>query len=387
MLRRGEPPATADTTADATAHATPGGDPATGTAAAGATDGGDTATGDATAGATDGGGTATGSASAGTTAGGGTATGGPPRAAPPGTVPVSGAEYTGYLVGIVVLPFVVLAAALPFAREWGASGLDLALGAVMYAISIAGISTGYHRHFTHQSFKAKRPLRIALALAGGMAVEGPVSLWVAEHRRHHQFSDREGDPHSPWAFGTGRRALLRGLWHAQIGWFARRRRADLAHYAPDILGDPDIARLDRWYWLTVSVSFALPPLVGGLWTMSWHGAATAFFWGSLVRYAVVHHVTWSVNSIAHAFGPQHYRSRDQSRDVRWVALLTFGEGWHNLHHADPTSARHGALRGQADPTAALIRLFERAGWAHDVRWPDRDRLATRMLTPANPTME
>ncbi|MEU1017225.1 acyl-CoA desaturase [Streptomyces sp. NPDC005898] len=296
-----------------------------------------------------------------------------------GTVAVTGAEYTGYLLGIIVLPFVVLAAALPVAWGRGAGALDLTLAAVMYVISIAGISTGYHRHFTHQSFKAARPLRIALALAGGMAMQGPVALWVAEHRRHHQFSDRPGDPHSPWAFGTGRRALLKGLWHAQIGWFARRRRADLAHYAPDILNDPDISRLDRWYWVTVTVSFALPPLIGGLWTMSWSGAATAFFWGSLVRYAVVHHVTWSVNSVAHAFGRQHYRSRDQSRDVRWVALLTFGEGWHNLHHADPTSARHGALRGQFDATAALIRLFERNGWAHDVRWPDKERLAARRL--------
>ncbi|WP_228973579.1 acyl-CoA desaturase [Streptomyces sp. DH12] len=328
---------------------------------------------------------------AGTPAGAPAGPGGPPAGTWAGTVPVSGAEYTGYLVGIIVLPFVVLAAALPFAWGWGASGLDVALAVVMYAVSIAGISTGYHRLFTHQSFKAKRPLRIALALAGGMAVQGPVALWVAEHRRHHQYSDRPGDPHSPWAFGTGRRALLRGLWHAQIGWFARRRRADLAHYAPDVLADPDIGRLDRWYWLTVSVSFALPPLVGGVWTQSWAGAATAFFWGSLVRYAVVHHVTWSVNSVAHAFGPQHYRSRDQSRDVRWVALLTFGEGWHNLHHADPTSARHGALRGQPDPTAALIRFFERRGWAHDVRWPDPDRLAGRALPGTaprvRPTME
>ncbi|MEU9984081.1 fatty acid desaturase [Streptomyces sp. NPDC050856] len=314
--------------------------------------------------------------------GGGTGT--PPAGRPAATVQVTGGEYTGYLVGIIILPFVFLAAALPVAWEWGARPLDLALGLGMYVVSIAGISTGYHRHFTHQSFKAARPLRIALALAGGLAMEGPVSLWVAEHRRHHQFSDREGDPHSPWAFGTGRRALVKGLWHAQIGWFARRRRADIAHYAPDILHDPDISRLDRWYWLTVTVSLALPPLVAGLCTMSWYGAATAFFWGSLVRYALVHHVTWSVNSVAHAFGPQHYASRDQSRDVRWVAVLTFGEGWHNLHHADPTSARHGALRGQFDATAALIGLFERLGWAHDVRWPDRTRLAARRLAPAGP---
>lgn len=156
-------------------------------------------------------------------------------------------------------------------------------------------------------------------------------------------------------------------------------RSNYPRYAPDLLADTDVGRLDRWYPATVAFSLLLPPAVILAWTHDWHATATTFFWASLVRYAVVHHVTWSVNSIAHAFGSQNYTSRDQSRDVRWVALLTLGEGWHNLHHVDPNSARHGALKGQPDPTARLIALFEKAGWAYDVRWPDELRIAPKRL--------
>ena len=303
----------------------------------------------------------------------------------PDTVPVSRPVRTGYLLTLVVGPLVVLALALPVALTagWGPRWYDVVLGAGMYAVSIMGITAGYHRHFTHLSFKAKRPLRTALGFAGGLAMEGPITLWVAEHRRHHQYADREGDPHSPWKYGTTRRALLKGLWHAQVGWFSSSPvRSNRPRYAPDLLADPDVRRLDRGYPATMAVSLGLPPALVLAWTHDWRASAVTFFWASLVRYAVVHHVTWSVNSVAHAFGPRHYSTRDQSRDVRWVALLTFGEGWHNLHHADPNSARHGGLRGQPDLTAWLIARFERWGWAYDVRWPDERRIASRRLTDA-----
>ncbi|GHI03832.1 acyl-CoA desaturase [Streptomyces cellostaticus] len=305
------------------------------------------------------------------------------RARLPDTVPVGRPLRTGYLLTLVVGPLAVLALVVPVALTagWGPRWYDVVLGAAMYALSIMGITAGYHRHFTHLSFKAKRPLRIALGLAGGLAMEGPVTLWVAEHRRHHQYADREGDPHSPWKYGTTRRALLKGLWHAQVGWFSSSPvRSNHARYAPDLLADPDVRRLDRGYPATIAVSLGLPPALVVAWTHDWRAAAVTLFWASLVRYAVVHHVTWSVNSVAHAFGPQHYATRDQSRDVRWVALLTFGEGWHNLHHADPNSARHGGLTGQPDLTAWLIARFERWGWVHDVRWPDERRIASRRFT-------
>ncbi|WP_019631788.1 acyl-CoA desaturase [Actinomadura atramentaria] len=288
------------------------------------------------------------------------------------------ARRTAYLIVLVVLPLVALAAAAAVAWGRGIGLRDVAIAVAMYLVSIYGISVGYHRMLTHRSFRARRPLRLALAVAGGLALEGPAALWVAEHRRHHKYADRPGDPHSPWAYGDGGRALLRGLAHAQAGWFyTARLRSRREHWAPDLLADPDIRRLDAAYPAVAALSFLLPAAVGGLWSLSWTGALTALFWGGFVRYAVVHHVTWSVNSVAHAFGGRDFATRDRSTNVRWVAVLTLGEGWHNWHHAEPTSARHGVLKGQHDPSAWLIRRFERAGWAYDVRWPDPARIEAR----------
>jgi stearoyl-CoA desaturase (Delta-9 desaturase) len=297
---------------------------------------------------------------------------------PAGTVPATAGRRIGFLITLLVLPVIALAAAVAALWEEGIGWHDLVIATVMYLLSIFGITLGYHRYLTHRSFKCGRALRIALAIAGGLALEGPVTLWVAEHRRHHKFADRSGDPHSPWRFGDSGPALLKGLLYAQVGWFFfARYRSDRRHWAPDLLADPDVRRLDAAYPLIVVVSLLLPGAIGGLWTLSWYGALTGLLWGGFVRYAVVHHVTWSVNSIAHTFGRRHFATRDRSRDVRWVALLTLGEGWHNWHHADPSCARHGVLKGQLDPSARLIRIFERAGWVHDVHWPDPRRIAAR----------
>ncbi|MFV2173214.1 acyl-CoA desaturase [Actinomadura sp. LOL_016] len=301
------------------------------------------------------------------------------------TVAISTTRRGAYLVVLVVLPLAALAAGVAVAWGRGIGPRDAVIALVMYVISIYGISVGYHRLFTHRSFKCRRPLRIGLALAGGLAVEGPVTLWAAEHRRHHKYADRPGDPHSPWAYGESGRGLARGLLHAQIGWFyTARRRSDRRHWVPDLLADPVVRRMDAAYPGVVVLSFVLPAAAGGLWSWSWAGMWTALFWGGLVRYAVVHHVTWSVNSLAHAFGGRDFRTRDRSTNLPIVAYLTLGEGWHNWHHADPTSARHGVLRGHLDPSARLIRLFEQAGWAYDVRWPDPSRLAARRLDAEPP---
>ncbi|MGA5757746.1 acyl-CoA desaturase [Nonomuraea bangladeshensis] len=300
-----------------------------------------------------------------------------PRPATAETVTVTTGRRLAYLVVLVLLPVVLLALAVPAAWGWGVGPRDLVIAVVMYLVSIFGIAIGYHRLFTHRAFKANRALRIALMLAGGMAVEGPLTLWAAEHRRHHKYADREGDPHSPWRYGDSGLALLRGMLHAHIGWFyTARRRSSRRHWVPDLLNDPDVRRFDGAYPAVVLLSFALPAAAGGLWSMSWAGAWSALLWGGLIRYAVVHHVTWSVNSIAHTFGDRPFRTRDRSSNVWWVAMLTLGEGWHNWHHVEPTCARHGVLRGQLDPSARLIRWFERAGWAHGVRWPTPDRLTT-----------
>jgi len=284
----------------------------------------------------------------------------------------------------VLVPFVALLAAIPFAWGWGLNWLDVGLLVGMFAISGHGVTVGFHRHFTHGSFKAVAPLRAALVVAGSMAVQGPVTQWVADHRRHHAFSDREGDPHSPWRYGDTVRALTKGMFHAHIGWLFERNQTNPARYAPDLLKDTVVVRTGAYFILWAFLGLALPALVGGLVTMSWLGAASGFFWGGLVRVALLHHVTWSINSICHAVGSRPFAARDRSANVWPLAILSMGESWHNLHHADPTCARHGVLRGQIDSSARVIWLFEKFGWVRDVRWPDPVRLAAKRVAPSHP---
>ncbi|MGH3566113.1 MAG: acyl-CoA desaturase [Pseudonocardia sp.] len=281
----------------------------------------------------------------------------------------------------VVVPLLALFAAVPFAWGWGLGWTDVAIAAVFYVVSGLGITVGYHRYFTHGSFKAKRPLRIALAAAGSLAMQGPVTVWVADHRRHHAFSDKEGDPHSPWLFGTGPVALTKGFWHAHTGWLFERDNTNQARFTPDLLADRDLVRIDKLFILWSALTLAVPALLGGLLTWSWWGAVTALFWAGLVRVALLHHVTWSINSICHMIGNSPFAARDHSRNVWPLAVLSFGESWHNLHHADPTCARHGVRRGQVDISARVIWAFEKLGWAHAVRWPTARRLE-KLARPA-----
>ncbi|GII52899.1 stearoyl-CoA desaturase [Planotetraspora thailandica] len=280
---------------------------------------------------------------------------------------------------VVGLPILAVIAAVPFAWGWGLGWTDIAITFVFYAVSGLGVTVGFHRYFTHGSFKAKRPLKIALAIAGSLSLEMSVLDWVAAHRKHHKFSDKEGDPHSPWRFGTGVWALSKGLLYAHMGWLFEVERVNRQKYAPDLAKDPDIIKLHKWFPALAVTSLLLPGVLGGLLTWSWHGVVTALFWGTIVRIGLLHHVTWSINSICHVFGDEQFEARDKSRQVWWLAIPSFGESWHNLHHADPTCARHGALKGQIDLSAGTIRLFEKAGWAHDVRWPTTERLAAKRL--------
>jgi stearoyl-CoA desaturase (Delta-9 desaturase) len=291
--------------------------------------------------------------------------------------PTSGLQR--FMVGLfVAVPLAALLAAIPLMWGWGLGWHDVIIALVFYWGSGLGVTVGYHRYFTHGSFKAKNGLRVALAIAGSLAIEGPVLNWVSDHRRHHKYSDKEGDPHSPWRYGEDWQALSKGLLYAHIGWLFDPNQTSHEKYSPDLLADRQIRRVDDWFGGLVLVSLLAPALIGGLWGMSWHGALTAFFWGSLVRIALLHHVTWAINSICHTFGSEEFEVRDRSRNVSWLAIGSFGESWHNLHHADPTCARHGALKGQLDPSARVIWAFEKLGWAYDVRWPDEERLQAKL---------
>lgn len=283
----------------------------------------------------------------------------------------------------VLVPFAATIAAVPLAWGWGIGWTDVVLAVAFYLVSSLGITVGFHRFFTHGAFKANRGLKVALAIAGSLAIEGPVIRWVADHRRHHAFSDREGDPHSPWRFGNTLGGLTKGFWYAHLGWFFDPERTNQEKYAPDLLADPDLRRIDRLFPLWIALTLLGPALIGGLVSWSWAGALTAFFWASLVRVCVLHHVTWSINSVCHLIGERPYASRDRSANFWPLAILSMGESWHNSHHADPTCARHGVDRGQVDISARTIWLFEKLGWATDVRWPKRerfDKLAARRAT-------
>jgi stearoyl-CoA desaturase (delta-9 desaturase) len=282
-----------------------------------------------------------------------------------------------WLYVFVIIPLLAVVAAIPLAWGGFVGPVDLVLLVVFYFVSAAGITVGFHRHFTHGAFKAKPWTRVMLAVAGTLAIEGPLDRWVADHRKHHAFSDKEGDPHSPWRFGDTLPALMKGLFYAHMGWLFDVEQTSRRKYAPDLLDDRKMRAVSQSFLWLVLASLTVPTILGGLLTWSWMGALTAFFWAGLVRIALVHHVTWSINSICHVLGERPFKSRDKSGNVWWLAIPSLGESWHNLHHADPTCARHGVQKGQIDISARLIAWMERAGWIWDARWPKSERLKAR----------
>jgi len=257
---------------------------------------------------------------------------------------------------------------------------DVLILAVSYMGVGTGITVGYHRLLTHRSFKCHRLTRAAFAAVGSAAAEGPVIDWVATHRKHHQFSDEHGDPHSPHGHGGGFRGALRGLAHAHIGWvFSDMEVADEQRYAKDLLGDPLIRFVDRTFLLWVLVGLAICFGLGVALSGGVSGGLEALLWGGAARIFLMHHATFSINSICHFFGRQDYDTGDESRNVAWLAIPTWGEAWHNNHHAFPTSYRHGLRRWQIDPSAGIIRLMEMVGLAWDVVRVDPERRQRKAL--------
>jgi stearoyl-CoA desaturase (delta-9 desaturase) len=301
----------------------------------------------------------------------------PPPAVPPATPNRRGLTWQRVITGILVLaPLLALGVGMPFLWGHAIHLRDVILAVILYTVTGHGISVGFHRLFTHRSFKAKRVLKVILAAAGSMAVEGSLIGWVANHRRHHMFSDQPGDPHSPRWLPCGRRSSpLRGFLHAHVGWMFGSDTTSADRFAPDMLADPDAVLISRLFPFFAIASLVLPFLAGWIWSGNLVGALTALVWAGAIRMALLHHVTWSINSICHLFGRRPFASNDRSTNFGPLAVLSFGESWHNYHHASPSSARHGVLPGQIDSSARLIRLFEWAGWVTKVRWPTPDRVS------------
>jgi stearoyl-CoA desaturase (delta-9 desaturase) len=269
---------------------------------------------------------------------------------------------------ITVAPVVILIVCAALA--WGhlLHWSDVVVFCVLYALTTLGITVGFHRLLTHRSFATSPALRGVFAVLGSVAIEGPVISWVADHRKHHAFSDQVGDPHSPHVdHGAGWTGAVRGLFHAHLGWlFVHTQRGAKERYAPDLLRDPVVRTVDRWFVLWAvsgfAIAFGLGCAIGG--TVA--AGLTALLWGGVVRMMVLHHVTYSINSLCHFFGRRPYATGDESRNLAWLALPSFGEAWHNNHHAFPTSAAHGLRWWQVDVSAATIRALERLGLAWDV---------------------
>ncbi len=274
-------------------------------------------------------------------------------------------------MALVVAPLLGLVAAIVISLMNGLDWFPLAFAAVLYVLTGLGVTLGFHRGITHRSFQAQRWLRVTLAAAASMSFQGSVASWVSTHRKHHAFTDEPGDPHSPYRFGTSARAQLRGLLESHVGWFWRSEEIPAERYAPDVVNDRGLRAVDTAFPYLCVLSLALPFFVGLAWTRSLGGAVVTLLWAGLVRVALLQHVTWSINSICHVAGRRPYATRrfDRAGDVWVLSLLSFGESWHNGHHADPSCARHGRGRRQLDVSATVLRMMERVGWVSRVHWP------------------
>jgi stearoyl-CoA desaturase (delta-9 desaturase) len=299
----------------------------------------------------------------------------------PGDVqPVANETRDRIITGAVtVIPF--LALGLVCWQLWSSAlhWHDIIVFGIVYMATGLGITVGFHRLLTHRSFKTKTWVRATFAAMGSAAIEGPVIAWVADHRKHHAFSDQEGDPHSPHVdHGRGWGGALRGLAHAHVGWlFLHTQRGSKERYAPDLIKDPTIRFVDRTFVLWVAVGLLVPFGLGYAIGGNLTAALTGLLWGGAVRILVLHHVTYSINSLCHFFGRRRFDTGDQSRNLMWLAPLSFGESWHNNHHAFPTSARHGLKPWELDTAALVIMGLEKTGLAWDVQTPSTERQLAR----------
>ncbi len=272
----------------------------------------------------------------------------------------------GTVVAIGLLPFYPI------------GSTEAALFFVMWMVSGLGVSVGYHRLFTHRSFRASRWTRIALAICGSTAGQGGLLSWVAIHRRHHEFSDHEGDMHSPNLHGPGFTGKIKGFVHAHLTWMMAHPYPNVSHYAPDLLREKEMVFISRKYHYWVVLGLVVPAVACAFITQSWMGLVTGFLWGGMVRMFVLEHFIWSLNSFCHLLGKRCFATRDQSRNIAWMAPFIFGESWHHNHHAFPGSASFGLAWYRIDPGFWFIRLLELCGLAYDVKVPPREQVLLRM---------
>jgi stearoyl-CoA desaturase (delta-9 desaturase) len=294
---------------------------------------------------------------------------------------VSTAQKVGNMFGVAI-PVIAFLASIILLWHKAVGWLDLGVMAALYAVTGLGITVGYHRLLTHRSFQTSKPIQYAFAIFGSMSVQGPVLHWVADHRKHHAHTDEEGDPHSPHLAGKGIIGAIKGLWHAHVGWlFSLKDRAEPERYARDWLEDRGMRVIDRLFFVWLGLGIALPFAIGFAARGTVIGGLQCALWAGAVRIFVLHHATFSINSVCHFFGRRSFATEDESRNVFWLAPLSFGESWHNNHHAFPRSAFHGLRRTQIDPGGFVIRMLEKLGLAWNVVRISADRQAEKSLRP------
>ncbi|MTD58226.1 acyl-CoA desaturase [Amycolatopsis pithecellobii] len=281
-----------------------------------------------------------------------------------------------------ILPIVGTAAAFAFLAVHPFGSTEIVLLVSLWLLTGLGVTAGYHRLFTHRTFKAAPAVVAALGVLGSMAGQGGVISWVALHRRHHECSDREGDPHSPNLSGHGLKGRVKGLAHSHFLWMRRHEYPNIVHYAPDLLKDRLIVKIARYYYHWVVLGLLIPALIGGLVAMSWTGAVSGLLWGGLARIFILEHIVWAINSFLHMFGTKPYESRENSRNGAIFALVTLGEAWHNNHHAFPESPSFGLDWYRLDPGFWLIKLLAVCGLAWDLKLPTDERRAAKRIVPA-----
>jgi stearoyl-CoA desaturase (delta-9 desaturase) len=280
----------------------------------------------------------------------------------------------------VIIPFLGFIAAVVLLWHGFGGWRQVLLMGVLYLLTGTGLTVGFHRLLAHRAFATSRWMRCTFAVLGSMAVEGPVISWVANHRKHHAYADQPGDPHSPQlAGGQGGWSALAGLYHAHLGWMFTEPTANRSRFAPDLQADRAIRLIDRLFALWVALTLLLPAALGLALTGTWTGALSGLLFGGLARVFLLHHVTFAINSLCHFLGSRKFATHDQSRNLAWLAPISFGEGWHHNHHAFPTSAFHGLRRREIDPGRAVIKVLERAGLAWNVVRVSPERQRTKAL--------
>ncbi len=283
----------------------------------------------------------------------------------------AGAKHRQQLVATMVVapPFAGTLLAVGLALRNGVGMVEVVTFGSMYLFCMLGITIGFHRFFAHKSFETSRPFSLFLAAVGSMAAQGPLLFWVATHRSHHAYSDRVGDPHSPNLHGNGFSGLLHGWWHAHIGWMFSGNIADWSHFARDLMRDRGLFRINQQYFYWVLLGLVIPAVLGGLIGQSWIGAFLGFLWGGLVRICLVNQASWCVGSVCHMFGSRPFSTGDHSANNHLVAVLAFGEGLQNNHHAFPSSYAHRVRWWEPDLSATVLLILRSIGLVWDLKFP------------------